>query len=127
MREGESFKILLGNFLARLVLARNSVYVDSFMAMKGKDFVGKAPRQNAVLQRQSFYSSTLFTVPFSNRVGQNPDKSELFRRDFHDKGQNTLDTYTFQKDVLDVIKSSTVLKLAGSKQSIPVRLGHHSS
>ena len=54
VREGESFKILLGNFLARLVLARNSVYVDSFMAMKGKDFVGKAPRQNAVLQRQKF-------------------------------------------------------------------------
>ena len=76
---------------------------------------------------RSFYSSTLFTVPFSNRVGQNPDKSELFRRNFHAKGQNTLDTYTFQKDVLDVIKSSTVLKLAGSKQSIPVRLGHHSS
>ena len=54
VREGESFKILLGNFLARLVLARNSVYVDSFMAMKGKDFVGKAPRQNAVVQRQKF-------------------------------------------------------------------------
>ena len=43
-------------FLARLessIQARNSsVYVDSFMAMKGKDFVGKAPRQNAVLETE---------------------------------------------------------------------------
>ena len=28
------------------------MYVDSFMAMKGKDFVGKAPRQNAVLETE---------------------------------------------------------------------------
>ena len=56
--DGENLLKFFSNvtFLARLessIQARNSsVYVDSFMAMKGKDFVGKAPRQNAVLETE---------------------------------------------------------------------------